>query len=517
MTDTINHAPLRMIDTETGQLCDAARLRIVFQNDKVFGNLIASRLGDMSTPHQDDINHDVENFFHYVMFSHRWQGKEPLYGDVKNQSVYEYDPPKDQKDTTAKLRAFCSTAKAAGYRWAWSDTCCINQTDPHELHKSIISMFKWYHKSSLTLVYLWDVQPSKEPGGLEQSKWFTRGWTLQELLAPPIIRFFHNDWTPYLFDPLLNHKESEGIMREITSAVGVHTNDLLSFHPSSDDVRWKLHMASKRDTTEPEDVAYCLFGIFDVDTYVRHGEGPHRAVGRLLQQIIACSKSRDVGCLAWVGESSKLNTCLPTHVEAYQGSSHTPASIREEEIRRSVSELVSSFTEQQQSQALALYYKLAYLRRAEFSQWQLRLPCITFCVTSFKVDQASEANTSVYTAKATALEETRICTVTTPPSSGLLLVCPWIHELLDLDNVRYHRSRSSPSSHRSPSPSSSAPFDERTRALNFVARLKQPMTALLLSKRYDVYKRVATDCEIVIQLCREVRLDDLTVEVVDIE
>jgi len=356
-------------------------------------------------------------------------------------------------------------------------------------------------------------------------------------------------------------------MGEIANAVGVPADDLLSFRPSSDGVRWKLHMASKRDTFVPEDAGCCLFGVCNVVMSVIPGETQHQAVARLLQEATTCSKSGDVGCLAWVGEPSDLNSCLPTHVKAYKGSCRMPTSIEEEGIRRSVLGLESSFTREDQEQALALYNELAGQPRAEFAGWHLRLPCIAFRITAFDADRGSHTN--VYSARADALEPTKISTADRFSPRGLLPVCLWIHGLLDLGtphghrdaggnlesrsghlseaqaesavhenldgpirpwspgnnhsqldllNVHYEHSRAStPTSFLPPSPST--PFGERTRVLRFVARLRQPMTALLLSsQRHGVYKRVATDHDIPIQLRSGVSLDsvDRNVEVVEI-
>ena len=566
--ETLHNVPVRMIDTETGHLCEAARLRSVFEGDPVFGDLILSMAECIDIPRIKGV---VKEFFRYVMFSHRWQGREPLCTDIGEQSVY--DLPTDEIPTIIKLRTFCETVREAKYRWAWSDTCCIDQRNQREFEKSINSMFRWYHQSSLTLVYLWDVSLSSLPGGLTRSAWITRGWTLQEFLAPPVIRFFNADWTPYLDDRQPNHKESDVIMEEIANAVGVPSTDLLSFCPSADGVRWKLHMASKRDTTVPEDAAYCLFGIFDVVMSVIPGETSYRAIGRLLQEVITCSKSRDVGCLAWVGESSELNSCLPTQVKAYQGTCRTPLSIREEEIQKSMLELGSSesFTKEDEVQVLALYDKLANQRRAEFSGRHLHLPCIAFRVTALDTDRTSESNANAYIVETPTLEATSITTAHKFPlkAKGLLLVCPWIHELLNLgplqdhqdvvagfdfapgrlsktgaesvlhedldesfrprtpnndhsqpDHLNVHHEYSGPSTHSNVlPPSPSALFDDRTKALRFAARLGQPMTALLLSRQqHGVYKRVATDHEIVTQLRRNVSFASLIniVEVVEI-
>ena len=536
-----------MIDTKSGHLYNDARLRSVFGNDPVFWDIVLS--GTDATDAR--IKQAVKDFFQYVMFSHKWQKIEPLYSDVGDQSVY--DLTTNKIPTTDKLQTFCRTAGKAGYRWAWSDTCCIDQKNQREFEKSINSMFRWYHHSSLTLVYLWDVPPSSLPGGLTRSAWITRGWTLQELLAPTVIRFFNADWKPYLSDSHVNHKDSEEIMGEIASAVGVPANDLLSFRPSSDDVRWKLHMASKRETTVPEDSAYCLFGIFSIFMPVVPGATEDQAVAQLLREVINCSLSGDVSCLAWVGKSSGLNSALPTQIKAYKGPCHLLSSVGEEEIQESVSELESSFTREEQVQVLALYDKLVRQRRAEFTSWRLCLPCI-----AFRVAVDADRATNAYTMRATAFETTMIRTANKFPSKSLLLVFPWIHELLDLDGSRGHHgvaadldhlsnTRAESVSHENPiksiqprgsgnddhhlnvpyehsgpstpssllPPSPSTPLDEHTRALRFVARLSQPMTALLLSHQRGVYKRVATDHEIVITLRRGAVLDS-NVMVVDL-
>ncbi|KAG6375325.1 hypothetical protein JVT61DRAFT_3553 [Boletus reticuloceps] len=166
-------------------------------------------------------------------------------------------------------------------------------------------------------------------------------------------------------------------------------------------------MASKRDTTVPQDSVYCLFGILDVYMNVIPAEPQYHAVGRLLQKVITCSESKDVSCLAWVGKPSQLSSWLPTQIKMYYGRCHTPSSIGEEEIQRSVSELESSLTREYEEQALAFCDKLEHLRRAEFNGWHLRLPCIAFPVIAFEPDRISKSNAKVYIARATALEETR--------------------------------------------------------------------------------------------------------------
>ncbi|KAG2144578.1 hypothetical protein DEU56DRAFT_910509 [Suillus clintonianus] len=108
------------------------------------------------------INTVAAMYFRYAMLSHRWEVKEPLLLDVRGKVVYVLDPV----GSITKLHSFCKTARDAGYRWTWSDTCCINRSNNIE---SINSMFVWYHHSALTVVYLSDVLPSSKSGALAKS------------------------------------------------------------------------------------------------------------------------------------------------------------------------------------------------------------------------------------------------------------------------------------------------------------------------------------------------------------
>jgi len=126
-----------MVDTEIGHLCEEARTRSLFEGDPVFGDLVVSMTEHMDT---DRIQRVVEEFFRYAMLSHRWQGREPLCSDVGDQSVYSLST--EEMPTAIKLQTFWKTAGKAGYRWAWSDTCCIDQKNQREFEKSINSMFR---------------------------------------------------------------------------------------------------------------------------------------------------------------------------------------------------------------------------------------------------------------------------------------------------------------------------------------------------------------------------------------
>ncbi|KAI5999498.1 hypothetical protein EDD15DRAFT_2131691, partial [Pisolithus albus] len=231
----------------------------------------------------------------FVTFSHRWGTGEPLLRDVEGHSVYDISA----NGGLEKLKAFCLRACEQGYLWAWSDTCCIDKDSSAELQEAIGSMFTWYRRSALTIVHLPDIPNT---GSFGRSEWFRRGWTLQELLAPQTMLFYTKDWSLYrnLMGP--NHKTDASVIEELEKATGIESRFLTHFSPGTDDARSRLRWASSRCTTRPEDVAYSLFGIFDVHLPVIYGEGAEKALGRLLAEII--SQSGDVSVLDWVGEAS---------------------------------------------------------------------------------------------------------------------------------------------------------------------------------------------------------------------
>ncbi|KAF8424987.1 hypothetical protein L210DRAFT_3332116, partial [Boletus edulis BED1] len=138
-------------------------------------------------------------------------------------------------------------------------------------------------------------------GDLTDSIWMLRAWTAQELLAARVIRFYNRDWKPYLGDIRSNHKDSPEIIQELADAIGIARKTIIAFNPDDLSVREKLRLASKRNATVDEDIAYSLIGIFKSDIQPRYGEGD-AALGHLLEEIV--SSSGEVTVLAWTGKSS---------------------------------------------------------------------------------------------------------------------------------------------------------------------------------------------------------------------
>lgn len=516
--------PLILIDTKNGHLCDEQERARVFEADAKFKELVSSMV--LQIDHAA-INQALQEYFRYATFSHTWDGDEPLYHDILHESIHDHTgSPK-----LTKLLMFCTVVREAGFRWAWSDTCCINKTDGAVLQESLTSMFQWYHQSSLTVVHLKGVFPDLELGALEASLWNTRAWTLQEFFASKIIRFYTEDWKPYLpQEDVFNHKESPVIMGEMARATGVDAKELLSLRPGSENVRQKLRLASTRYATKQEDVAYSLFGIFDVSIPVTYGEGQRRALGRLLQEVL--TRSGDATILAWTGKASDYNSCLPAEITVYHDplSPHLPSPIADDEMEMLLSELETSSTIH--DSALELYDRLIILPTPRLVSRRLSLPCLVFLLRTVTGPFAARDDPSVrvYRATASALGEVEIRTLDYLSGlTNLVLVHPWLQSLFDpvlphedmiaddVESFSVHVTWDSepPISGKYPARISMppvvqalqlpSPLDKTTRALRLFARLRQPFGALLLAPHSSrEYKRIATGNPIVVCIRKEV-------------
>ncbi|KAI6041623.1 hypothetical protein EDC04DRAFT_3109629 [Pisolithus marmoratus] len=314
----------------------------------------------------------VTRFFGYVMLSHAWQGNEPSFQDVNEvKSVQNLpDTPLNQK-----LRNFCEETRKLGYNWAWSDTCCIDKTTSSILNQSLTSMYKWYADSAATL----GIQSNL--GDLAHCLWMTRAWTLQELLVPQVIFFYDSEWQPYLGITGANHKESPEIMQELADAIKIPHGTIVRFSPGDLGVREKLRLASTRNAMVEEDVAYSLIGIFQSDIRPHYGEGAD-ALGHLLEEIVA--RSGEVAVLAWSGESSSYNSCLPASISVYSQIPYNPPSLEGEEMETCITELRGKLP---QREALSLYNHISFLPPARFATRRLHLPCVVFSVRRLVIQE----------------------------------------------------------------------------------------------------------------------------------
>ena len=277
--ETTRNSPLELIDTSTGKVHGRDERIAIFESSLICKELISSMMTHINLSH---IRHVVQQYFQYVVLSHRWEVNEPLFQEVIQITVYDLG----ESPTHDKLQTYCKIAQNAGFRWAWSDTVCINQSDQPVLQKSLVAMFRWYQGAALMIVFLRGVSSSSPPGALAGSIWNTRGWTLQEYIAAKKIHFYTEDWTPYLNLPLSNHKELSEVVLEMERATGISAEQLKALRPGLSNIREKLRLASTRETTEPEDAAYSLIGIFEAASLLaNYGEGEN-SLGRLLANVL---------------------------------------------------------------------------------------------------------------------------------------------------------------------------------------------------------------------------------------
>ena len=226
----------------------------------------------------------------YAILSHTW-------GDDNQEVTYE-----DLAEGLGKSKAgyqkirFCGEQAAKdGLRYFWVDTCCIDKTNAVELQMSINSMFKWYKNAVKCYVYLSDVSILEDKlendsnldvqSGFRTARWFTRGWTLQELLAPSSVEFFSTNYKR-LGDKL----SLERLIHEIT---GIPVEALQGYDLTTFSIDERVSWVAKRETKHEEDIAYSLFGFFGIFLPLLYGEGRENAFRRLREEVNRSVKSNE--------------------------------------------------------------------------------------------------------------------------------------------------------------------------------------------------------------------------------
>ncbi|MCJ1379929.1 hypothetical protein MMC17_003032 [Xylographa soralifera] len=224
----------------------------------------------------------------YGILSHRWEEEEVTFQEMQS------DEARRNKRGFQKIQMCCRIAKED---FIWVDTCCIDKTSSSELQEAINSMYQWYQNAHGCYAYLFDVgcdwRADQVPSSLafQESGWFQRGWTLQELLAPDEISFYGQHWRE------LGNKNS--LQLEISAATGISLHILSGRSRLQDvSVAERMSWASKRATKRVEDRAYSLLGIFDVRMPMLYGEGK-KAFLRLQEEIL--KQSDDHSLFAWRG------------------------------------------------------------------------------------------------------------------------------------------------------------------------------------------------------------------------
>ena len=233
-----------------------------------------------------------ENAPRYAILSHTWCTEEVTFSDM-------IDGTGKSKPSYQKIQFCGDQAWRDGLQHFWVDTCCINKSDSTELQEAITSMFRWYRGAEKCYVYLADVSTSKRDAdgelswnrAFQKSRWFTRGWTLQELIAPASVEFFSKEGVR------LGDKTSlEQDIYHITNLppTAIQGNALSEF--SIDE---RLAWIEKRDTTRKEDKAYSLLGIFNIHMPLIYGEGEENAFRRLREEIDKATRdaAKNAECL----------------------------------------------------------------------------------------------------------------------------------------------------------------------------------------------------------------------------
>jgi hypothetical protein len=250
-----------------------------------------------------------DNIPRYAILSHRWEDEEVTFKDLENLQ----DGGECKKKGSSKIQGCCNQAVADGYEWVWIDSCCIDKSSSAELSEAINSMFRWYKGAGVCYAYLSDVNSQSDRSKVLQflrleeeishSKWFQRGWTLQELLAPKHVVFFNGNW-----QSLGTKDDLEHIVSDITGI-----RDMENFMNAS--VAQKMSWASNRETTRIEDRAYSLFGLFGVNLPPLYGEG-QSAFLRLQLEILRTSDDESI--FAWLDSEDVSGGLLARSPSAFR-------------------------------------------------------------------------------------------------------------------------------------------------------------------------------------------------------
>lgn len=258
----------------------------------------------------------------YAILSHTWS--------IPSEEVSLVEMQKSRgtvvdKSGFRKIADFCRIARDRGYNYGWVDTCCIDKRNSADLSEAINSMYRYYYEAGECLIYLADVASTQEwdrvdaaqlLDRLEPSRWFSRGWTLQELIAPKRKCFFARDWTP-----ISQHgDELQRVVARITSIDPrvLADRERLSLCCTAERMSW----ASRRRTTRSEDIAYSLMGLFNICIPVLYGEGGKRAFRRLQEEIIRTSFDQSI--FVWRTSTGTRRTSSGLFAESPADFADTP-------------------------------------------------------------------------------------------------------------------------------------------------------------------------------------------------
>jgi hypothetical protein len=249
----------------------------------------------------------------YAILSHTWGEEEVSFQEMQSREATGLDIHKAGYE---KIKKCCETGAADGYEYVWIDACCIDKTSSAELSEAINSMFRWYKLAEVCYVILSDCpssdDPTKEDSAFARSRWFTRGWTLQELIAPTNLIFFNQDWED------IGTRWS--LREELITITGIDSGVFVGTSLGAYSTAQRMSWASRRETKRTEDIAYCLMGIFGINMPMLYGEGA-KAFMRLQEEILRTTDDQTI--FAWRSNPTPgyENSLLASHPSAFAASS----------------------------------------------------------------------------------------------------------------------------------------------------------------------------------------------------
>lgn len=319
---------------------------------------------------------DAEEAPPYAILSHTWGDDEILFNDVNIKEGE--DQAWTTREAAEKTMRSSKQARDDGHAYIWIDTICIDKSSSAELSEAINSMFNWYRMARICYAYLPDVHDIKD---LEHSRWISRGWTLQELIAPNRVEFYGKEWYH------IGSRKSLANRLEALTKINWNLLSQISEGPysfsiekrlASIGIATKMSWASRRETKRREDIAYCLMGIFGVHMPLLYGEGD-KAFQRLQQEIL--KDTTDSSILAYEWPSISHSSLLASHPLCFRHSL-SPLNLGSSPIVRYSSQQVTF-------EALLCPFKLgwgspyygailySYFNRDVFSRAVLHLECIS--------------------------------------------------------------------------------------------------------------------------------------------
>ncbi|KAI6030368.1 heterokaryon incompatibility protein-domain-containing protein [Pisolithus marmoratus] len=243
----------------------------------------------------------------YAILSHCWGVAKQGVKEVSFQEMENFVAMSEGKRTEIRRRTgykkiinTCRRARKDGLNWVWIDTCCINKESSSELSEAINSMYKWYANAEPCYAYLHDTVGNSwtsQRGSMAPPKWFSRGWTLQELIAPKVVRFFDQEW-----ERTGDKAELADVLSRITQIPWQVLKEGLQKAFSIPSVAQIFSWAANRTTSREEDRAYSLLGLLGVHMPMLYGEGKN-AFRHLQLEIIRTSNDQTIFAWEWTRQS----------------------------------------------------------------------------------------------------------------------------------------------------------------------------------------------------------------------